>query len=463
MTLSATGQITILDLNDGLPAIYAVLSNDTHTVPTDVRGENGNYTGAETTLSVYIGGEDDSGNWTLDCVSSLNPEGIPVVVGVLDGKKFTVTSLTATVGTVTFTASKTGYDDLVKIFSISKTFQGQKATSYSLDFWPGTISKNKFTHTYFPNFVTAKGTSKLGDEAITALPGYFKIYEQSETAMSLNDYETAVLAGEILADDPHVISDIAFPYVLCYQSLGQEEEVVYTLTGVPKSVHVEWYEDANFTVMLDNETVPVVADGLDSLYASVWCPEGDKIRNQSGSLTIQADIYNGTETVIGSSYKWYILNAAATTTNMGDADGGNGWQLLTGTNSNGTSGYLSATLTVPGTSVQQNAHFKCICFYNDIKLSDTVSVSDISDVVACYLDGLGTFKNGQGTSTIRARLMRNTEELDPNGTVYDYTWSIYDTTNTLTAFSETGKSITVNAAAISSRANLHCAVTKKIV
>ena len=459
--LLTTGQITITDLNDGLPAVYATLSSDLYVIPTDSYGENGDFTGAETTLSVLIGGVDDTPNWRITTFSSFNTTGGDAVIGTRTGPTFTVTGLTATTGTITFVASKDGYDDLVKVFSVSKNPQGQKAISYKLEVAPGSIQKNKFTNTYLPNQIEMTASQKIGNETRELLNGYFCIYEQSETALTMDAYNTLLAAGQVLADKEYIISDTEYPYVLRYRSTVAENGLTYVLAYNPKSIHIEWYEDADCTLLLDNETVQVVSDGLDSLFVDVWCPQGDKIRNQEGSITIQANIWNGTEQVVGESYKWYIMNPAATTSNMGDADGGNGWQLLNVTRNNGTTGYTTSTLKVPGASVQQNAHFKCICFYNSIKLQGAVSVSDTSDVIVCYLDGLGTFKNGQGTSTIRARLMRNTEELDSNGTIYDYTWSIYDAANNLTAFSATGKSITVNATAIESRANLHCAVTKK--
>ncbi len=460
MVLS-TGQITITDLNDGLPAVYADLSSSQYAVPTDSYGENGDFSGAATTITVMVGGVEDTANWTIQTFSSFNTVGGDAILGEWNQPTYTVTGMTATVGSITFVASKDGYEDLVKVFNVSKNPQGQKAISYKLEVSPGTIQKNKFTNTYLPNQIEMTASQKIGDENRQLLDGYFCIYEQSETALTLDAYNALVAAGQVLADKEYIISDTEYPYVLRYRSSLAENSLTYVLAYDPKSIHIEWYEDADCTVLLDSETVAVVSDGLDSLFADVWCPQGDKIRNQSGSITIQADIWNGTEQVIGERYKWYIMNPAATTINMGDADGGNGWQLLNDTRNNGTSGYTTATLTVPGTSVQQNAHFKCICFYNSIKLQGAVSVSDTSDVIVCYLDGLGTFKNGQGTSQIRARLMRNTEELDPDGTIYDYTWSIYDETNQLTDFEEIGKTITVQASDISSRANLYCAVTKR--
>ena len=124
--LLTTGQITITDLNDGLPAVYATLSSDLYVIPTDSYGENGDFTGAETTLSVLIGGVDDTPNWTITTFSSFNATGGDAVLGTRTGPTFTVTGLTATAGTITFVASKDGYDDLVKSSVSPKTRKAKK-------------------------------------------------------------------------------------------------------------------------------------------------------------------------------------------------------------------------------------------------------------------------------------------------------------------------------------------------
>ena len=106
--LLTTGQITITDLNDGLPAVYATLSSDLYVIPTDSYGENGDFTGAETTLSVLIGGVDDTPNWTITTFSSFDTTGGNAVLGIRTGPTFRVTGLTASTGTITFVASKDG-------------------------------------------------------------------------------------------------------------------------------------------------------------------------------------------------------------------------------------------------------------------------------------------------------------------------------------------------------------------
>ena len=103
--------------DNGSNAIIGVLSNEAHTIPTDSNGDNGNYTGASTTLTIYNGIADDSTNWSVT-VSTSN------VTGTLAGKTYTVTSMAADTGYVDLTASRSGFSTIVKRFTLTKSKAG---------------------------------------------------------------------------------------------------------------------------------------------------------------------------------------------------------------------------------------------------------------------------------------------------------------------------------------------------
>lgn len=103
--------------DNGSNAIIGVLSNEAHTIPTDSNGDNGNYNGASTTLTIYNGTADDSNNW-LVTVSTSN------VTGTLAGKTYTVTSMAADTGYVDLTASRLGFSTIVKRFTLTKSKAG---------------------------------------------------------------------------------------------------------------------------------------------------------------------------------------------------------------------------------------------------------------------------------------------------------------------------------------------------
>ena len=53
-------------LLDGEKAPIGSLDNDSHVIPCNSNGTPLNYTGATTTMSVFLGGADDSKNWTYE-------------------------------------------------------------------------------------------------------------------------------------------------------------------------------------------------------------------------------------------------------------------------------------------------------------------------------------------------------------------------------------------------------------
>lgn len=457
----AADQITITDLHDGKTgekgkdAIVVVLDSDSHQIPTNMYGEEANYAGAETTVTVLEGGKIMT-DWKIS-VEISETNGVPDIEGVLTGSHYKVTLLRTDVGTVTFVLTKSNQDTQRKQFKVTKSLQGISATTYRLDVSDTSLVKDRDKGIYTPNFITLIGTAKTGDEDIRRHAGWFKIYEQAEEAYTLDEYQVALESGKIMPQKEYIIADIEFPYVLSYQSEKAEDQVVYTPKRDIRAIHADFYMDEDLTVILDRETIPVVSNGLDTLLLNVWCPEGDKIRNQSGSLTIKADLFQGVVSQKPDSIQWYHMEPQS----QGDIDSGVGWEKITEQNANGVTGYISQTLTVPGTAVAGNETYLAIAKWREHNLSGTATISDVSDPILCYLDGANTFKNGQGSTTIRARLMRNGEELDASGAEYTYNWSLYDKDLKKLPFVSTGKSVTISATSFVSLANLTCDVRKK--
>lgn len=99
----------------GSPSVNGILTNETHAIPVDNLGGNGNYAGASTDIIIFEGSTDDTSNWTLSKVDSN-------VTSSLVGNTVTVSNISADTGTVTITASKSGYADIVKVFSLTKSW-----------------------------------------------------------------------------------------------------------------------------------------------------------------------------------------------------------------------------------------------------------------------------------------------------------------------------------------------------
>lgn len=411
----------------GASAIMAVLTNDSHTVTTNTDGSGGSYGGATSTIMVYEGGSDVSASWTVTATPSAG------VTGSLSGKTYTVTAMSVDTGYVDFTATRSGYATITKRFTIAKNKQGVKgdtgtsATSYWLVSSNPAISKSD-TGTYTPGSITVSGKSQTGSSAPVNYSGRFII---AETTDGTN-------------------------YTTRYTSSANEASKTHTPSAGIKAVKVSLYLAGGTTNLIDEQVIPVVSDGVSAVRAVVWTPEGNTVRNSSGSLKAICDVYRGSD-VVTASYQWYIQDPTQTT----DVGGGIGWKKLTSTYNLGTTGYTAKELTIPASAIVSVESFKCVATYNAVTYSDVCTVNDVSDPIQVVITGANMFKNGEGSVTLRAKLFRAGVELDVNGTDgYTYAWSIYDANNVKnTGFAKTGKEITVLATDITVRGNVVCEVS----
>jgi len=238
-----------------------------------------------------------------------------------------------------------------------------------------------------------------------------------------------------------------------------------------KAVRVKMYLAGGTTTLLDEQTIPVVADGekgadgtsgQNAVLATVWTPEGNTLKNSTGTLKAQVEVYSGTAKVTPTAFKWYIQDPSATTSSGGDSDGGAGWRLLNASYNADVTGWDTDTIVIPASAIAGVESFKCVATYDGKKYQDVCTVIDVSDPIVVTVVGLNTFKNGQGSTTLTAKLYRNGAEIDSSGTGgYTYTWSLYNQDNTKdTTFNKTGKTITVNASEVNVRANIVCEVSK---
>lgn len=117
MAVVSSGSFTLIDVNDGF---NARLTLDAAIVPTDPDGSKGNYSAAQTTLSVWIGTNDDTQNWQVSAAPSA------LLTGQLVGNTYTVTDLGTDVGYVDLTATRPGYPAATARFTISKAKQGDR-------------------------------------------------------------------------------------------------------------------------------------------------------------------------------------------------------------------------------------------------------------------------------------------------------------------------------------------------
>src|SRR5690606_5000799 len=300
-------------------------------------------------------------------------------------------------GYVDIIVSRSGYPSITKRFNLSKSKKGEDGTTpttYWLVVDTSAIAKAK-NGSYTPTKITVTSKSQTGTSVPTNYSGRFRISESTD----------------------------GITFTTKYTSSSDQTTYTYPASGsFPsnlKAIKVELFEAGGTSNLLDEQVVPVVVDGTDgtdSVIATVWTPDGNIIKNSQGTLRATVTVYKGTTQVTPSAFKWYIQDPTATTSNGGDADGGNGWRLLTSSYNAGITGYTTATITIPASAIAGVESFKCVATYEGKKYQDVCTVVDVSDPVVVTIVGLNTFKNGQGESTYTAKLYRDGVEIDASGT-----------------------------------------------
>ena len=117
-------------------ASIMVLSNDSHTIPTNSLGTGANFTGAETEVQIYKGTEDISSTWVFSAVASTG------VTGAFTNRVYKVTGMTTDQGYVDLKATK-GQEALTKRFTLTKSKSGYTPVK-GVDYFDGAQGESSY-------------------------------------------------------------------------------------------------------------------------------------------------------------------------------------------------------------------------------------------------------------------------------------------------------------------------------
>ena len=175
------------------------LTNDNHIIPTDSAGENGNYSGCETTVSAVFGSELVTENCTF---TQLPSQG---VTGNWNPKTFTytVTNMTTDTGYVDITAKysvtisdKQEIRSDTKRFVLSKRKDAENTVVYSLRS-SDTIIKKLTDNTFDPKTIKFSSFYREGNLSQKKYNGAFQILE-SDGGVFTEKYFSSVKQSEIV-------------------------------------------------------------------------------------------------------------------------------------------------------------------------------------------------------------------------------------------------------------------------
>lgn len=199
-----------------------------------------------------------------------------------------------------------------------------------------------------------------------------------------------------------------------------------------------------------------VQNGSGLIDAIANTPDGNIFKNDLiASLTGTIELWRGsTVDTTDVSYQWYMKDSSVVT----DEGAGIGWKKLTDTNNKYT-GTTTGTITVYPAAFTNIGVFKASVKDTDSSSAtyntyfwDTVTFIDNTDpyVITVTSTGGDVFKNGIGSSTLRAVVYQAGYEVDSAGTGFTYKWYKYDKDGVLDSdfggvgiSYKTGKTITV--------------------
>ena len=458
---------TIMKLYDGVPGtstIAGVLSNEDQMIACQSDGTPISYDGAESFFTVFEGGTDVTSQWAITITSSgvtyqksTTNKGT-LVASSTQGTNFRyvkVTGITADSASITFTAKKSGKNDIVKVFSLVKIKTGQDGTSptiYDLRCSAVAVNKANLTNTFNPSTVTIEAYSKTGNGNYTAYAGRFVVKAGSTNIYTSSNNESS--------------------YTLTTANL--------TSAVSNKFLTVELYLAGGTTTKVDSQTITITTDG----------PQGPKGKNgddgkgainvilgnqaavipcTSGNVTVAATTilipfiaYQGTEPVecnVDSTALTAIASTNPTVTKQGTA--ANSYEGLI-TYSIGKSKSVSAAsgeVTLKFTVTDKDSQTHII----NQKFSWTRSTAATNGVNAVLLQlstpgGNIFYKNSAETLSIVGTLTDGAQ--DKTSSVTSWKWEKYvPGTGYQTDSSSTTNTITVNKSAVNGYVSYKCTAT----
>lgn len=229
----------------GSSGVVIDLDNESHTVPTDANGNNGNFTGCATTASLYLGASDISGavgvSWSAPSV----------VTGSVTGaasngdRTYTVTAMSSDAATIRLRATYSGvnYDTIFTVTKAKGGATGTPATTYSIVPDVASIKRTAIGVTPIVTVpattLTVTGYTQTGNAAPVAWGDSTRGYVRFFTSTDGVNF-TASTSGQLAA------------------TTGK---IGWTISGAVTHVRAALYADSGYATLLDQETIPIVADG----------------------------------------------------------------------------------------------------------------------------------------------------------------------------------------------------------
>ena len=154
-------------------------------------------------------------------------------------------------------------------------------------------------------------------------------------------------------------------YTNAYTSTANETTKTFTVDSTYKAIRVRMYLAGGTTTLLDEQIIPVVADGAigtpgtDAVTFQVYSSNGYALSINTPTVTLQTFAYIGDIAITaGATYQWYIYNDT-------------GWSAISG----GTNAYL----TITREDVAFSKSYMCKMTFGGVEYTSVATIDDKND------------------------------------------------------------------------------------
>ena len=273
-------------------------------------------------------------------------------------------------------------------------------------------------------FILGTATDIIATAAVTSIL-WFDVSAGTETAITTGGvYSVGTTGAKALTISGNILAGLPGKDIMC------------------KIIYRDPSTNLDLTLKLSISLSRVV-NGSGIADAISWSPNGNVFKNGTvASLIAQCDLWRGSVVdTTNVTYQWFVKDPSITSGSgsLYDANAGAGWRKLS-EQANVNTGVTSYQMTVYPAAVPGYAVFKCLikdtdaasATYNQYFI-DTLTFADQSDPIQLTVTSTGgdVFKNGVGSTTLKAMLYRAGVEVDAAGSTYTYKWYRYDSSSVL--------------------------------
>jgi hypothetical protein len=254
----------------GVDSISAMLTNESHTIPTYSDGTGYEFTGSNGVFKVMKGAADVVAECVFSVSGASTKNGLTIAIDANGAYSLSGAAWVSDAETFTLVATYDGYD-FAKVYSVAKAkagFNGSATTVYEVEASSLVVTRSS-AGVANPLSVTFSGFYTEGSAARLPYTGRFKIY----------------LDGGI---------------VTSYVSASNESEVVYTVPAEATSIKCEMYSPGGSGNLMDNQNVVIVSDGVD----------GDSVYIAYHDDPADGDAPDAPTDSTGSTGGWYTIATA---------------------------------------------------------------------------------------------------------------------------------------------------------